>query len=289
MRCIGITAIALVVVALAAPGRGQDAVNIKIAYPQPGQRVKMIVDDKANQKASFVIGGQPQTAEDVREKSLVYTDEILENPKNEARATKMKRTYEKARITEKGKPVVLDVEGKTVLIEKSGEAYKFTVDGKALTGDSQKLLSDEFGKGDKKDPRQVMLPKGAVKPGETWKIDVAELVKMMGPDGPQLAKDKVVATGKLVKTYQQGGKQFGVVEYAVDAPITGLGAKDGFTVKDGKLTLTMNGDGCIDGTSPSGKTETGMKFIIAGTSSGIDVKVDVDLKESRTIELLPAK
>ena len=66
-------------------------------------------------------------------------------------------------------------------------------------------------------------------------------------------------------------------------------AKDGFMVKDGKLVLTITGDGCIDGSNPSGKTQTGMKFVIAGNSSGIDVKVDVDMKEARTIELLPAK
>jgi hypothetical protein len=287
MRRLVISSIALALVGLTV--RGQEAVGIKLAYPEAGQRVKTTIDERANQMTGFTVAGTPQSMEDVKGKALVYTDEVIENPKNEARATKLKRTFEKALITTNGKTSALGVEGKTILIEKVGDKYKFTVDGKPLPADSEKLLNDEFNKGDQKDPRQVMLPQKPVKPGDTWKVDVADLMKMMGPEGPQLDKDKTTASGKLVKTYQQDGKQFGVLEFTVDAPITGLGPKGGFVVKDGKMIVTMTADGCIDGTSPSGKTVSGIKFNVAGVTNGIDVKVEVDLRETRTMELLTKK
>ena len=137
-------------------------------------------------------------------KSLVYVDEIIENPKNAKRATKLNRTYEKAVQTNDGNSKKLSVEGKTVLIEKKGEKYTFTVGGKPVAEDVRRMLSDEFDRTEGKDVRDIMFPRMAVKPGESWKIDGDEMAKAIGDKGPIFARDKVTATGTLVKTYKTG-------------------------------------------------------------------------------------
>src|SRR5262245_24757014 len=289
MRRFGIALVAGTVVAVAAPVGGQEVMPNMTAYAQPGQRVKVTLDEKGNQKTVFAIAGAGKGMDEARGKALVYVDETLETPKNEARPTRLKRTYEKAQLTTAGKTNTLDVEGKTVLIEKAGDKYTFTVGGKPVSAEAEKLLGDEFNRVDMKDPVEAMSPKTPVKPGDTWKIDVTDLRKMMGSAAPEFDKDKVTATGKLVKTYQQDGRQYGVMEFAVEAPITGLGPKSAFALKEGKLVVTMTADGCIDGTSPAGKTQTGLKFTVAGASGGVDVKVEVDLKGNRIYELLPKK
>ena len=102
-------------------------------------------------------------------------------------------------------------------------------------------------------------------------------------------KDKLEATGKLVKTYKKDGKQFGVIDLKVSAPITGLGEKSPVKVKDGSMVVTMAGDGCIDGTSAEGKSTMVMKFTVEGGVQGADLKVDATVTENRTSAPLPKK
>jgi hypothetical protein len=268
---------------------GQDAVAIKIAYPQAGQRAKVTVEEKTASKTVFTVGGKAQAKEEAKTKSLVYVDEVIENPKNAKRATKLKRTFEKAAVGTGGKDAALPVEGKTVLIEKSGDKYAFTVDGKAVDAESLKLLEDEFDRPEGKDPRDVMFPNKPVKPGETWKIDIDELVKAIGDKGPTFGKDKATATGTLVKAYMKDGKQFGVIDFVFEAPITGFGEKNPLTIKEGKMTLKFAGDGCIDGTVATGKSTAKMLMALAGSTMGVEIKVEIEDIETRTMEMLPKK
>jgi hypothetical protein len=274
---------------LALTAAAQDAVTITIAYPKPGQRSRVIIEDKTTSKTIFTLGGKDQTKDEVKMKSLVYIDEIIENPKNAKRATKLTRTYDKAVQTIDGNAKKLSVEGKTVLIEKKGEKYTFTVDGKPVADDARRLLSDEFDRPEGKDVRDIMFPKMAVKPGESWKIDGDEMAKAIGDKGPTFARDKVSATGSLVKTYKQDGKQFGVIEFVFDAPITSLGPKNPVTIKDGTMSMKLTGDGCIDGTASTGKSSTKMSLTMSGSTQGIDLKVAVENTENRTVEPLPKK
>ncbi len=249
----------------------------------------MTIEDKTTTKTTFTVGGNEQSKDEVKTKSLVYIDEIIENPKNEKKATKLKRTYEKAVLGKGGNTTKLPVEGKTVSIEKKDGKYSFAVDGQALTGDALKLLEDEFNKPDQKDTREVMFPKMPVKPGDTWKIDSAEIVKAIGSSGPVFEKEKVAASGTLVKAYKKDGKQYGVIDFVFEAPITGFGEKSPLMVKEGKLTMKLSGEGCIDGTAPSGSSTTKISLGVTGTTQGIDLKIGVESVESRTTEELPKK
>jgi len=269
--------------------RAQDAVPIKIAHPKAGDRAKITIDETMTSKSVYTVQGMAQKKDEVTTKSFIYIDEVLENPKNTKRASKLKRTYEKAAIGKDGKAQALSVEGKTVLIEKMGNKYSFTVDGKAVGADALPRLQEEFDKPNGKDVRDIMFPSKAVKPGESWKIDAADLIKAIGESGPVFDKDKLTATGTLVKAYKKDGKQFGVIEFHLETPVTGFGVKNPLTLSEGKMTLKLTGDGCIDGSAATGKATTKMSMSFSGSVMNIDVKAAIESTENRTTELLPKK
>lgn len=289
MTRLGLGFAMIALAAAAAAAQDGDAVAIKVAYPRAGQRAKVTVEDRTSTKYDFTVMGKAQGKEEIKTKSLVYIDEIIENPKNEKKATKLKRTYEKAVLGRDGNSGKLPIEGKTIAIEKKDGKYQFALDGQPLTGDSLKLLEDEFNKSDQKDTRDVMFPKMPVKPGETWTIPSEEMLKAIGTSGPIFDKDKVAATGKLVKAYRKDGRQYGVMEFVFEGPLKGLGEKSPITVKDGKMTLTMTGDGCIDGSAATGSSVSKTALTMTGTTQGIELKIVVDGVEKRTMEELPKK
>ena len=258
--------------------------------PSPVQRSKVTSRTRPPPRPPSQSAGRSRPRTRSRSKSLVYIDEIIENPKNAKRPTKLKRTFEKAVVAQgRDSKLNLPVEGKTVLIEKKGEKYSFTVDGKGVTGDALRILDDEFNRPGRGDVRDIMFPKKPVKPGESWKIDPEELIKAIGEQGPTFDKDKVTATGTLVKAYKKDGQQFGVIEFSFEAPLTGLGAKNPVTVKEGKMIMKLSGDGCIDGTVATGKSTTKMSLDLTGSTMGVDLKVAVENTEDRTVEALPKK
>jgi hypothetical protein len=267
----------------------QEAVTIKIASPQPGQRAKVTVESKTVSKTAFKVGGNVRTKDEVKTQSLIYVDEIIENPMNTKRPTKLNRTFEKAVIAKDGQKQNLPLEGKTVLIEKKGETYSFTVNGKGVTGDALRLLDEEFNRPGRGEVRDIMFPKKAVNPGEEWRVDGKELAKALGEQGPTFAEGGISASGRLTKAYKKDGKQFGVIEFNFAAPLTGLGPKNPVTVKDGKMTMKLTGDGCIDGTAATGKSNIRMALELTGSTMGVDLKVAVENTEDRTVEALPKK
>lgn len=266
----------------------QDAIEIKISKPKVGDRTKQIRDESSDSQFAITAGGNEQAKNEKATKSLVYVEEVLAVVGDSDRPSKVKRTYEKARVTRDGNGSTLDIEGKTVFVEKKGEKFEFTVDGKEVDAESQKLLAGEFNKPDQDDPRDLMLPKKPVKPGESWKIDTDAFTKSLAKSFT-FEKQKVDATGKLVKAYKVGDRQFGVIELKVNAPITGLGEKAAITVKDGALSFTITGDGCVDGSAAEGKSSMAMKLTVSGMGKGFEIKGEVNTKESRTTVTLPKK
>jgi hypothetical protein len=288
MRVFGLTGV--IAGLLVATAAGQEAVEIKIAYPKAGERVKVTAEEKNETKTVATIKGTEQAKTEVKTKSLVYVDEVIETA-GAKRPTKLKRTYEKAVVGSDGKNATLPVEGKTVLIEKTGDKYGFTADGKAVEGDALRILEAEFNKpGTKEDPRDLMLPKGAVKPGEGWKIDTDALGKeLAGNKDLQLDTTKLAGEGKLVKAYKQDGRQFGVMEIKISVPVTGLGPKVPIKLKEGTMTIAFTGDGVIDGSTSRGKSTGVTRLKISGGGEGFDLDVESTNTETRVMEPLPKK
>lgn len=267
----------------------QEAVELKQDKPRVGDRVKVTIDDQSTSDLTITVGGKDMEKKETKSKSLVYIDEVLAVSPDAKKPTKLTRAYEKARLSADGKSTTLTVEGKTVLIEKKGDNYSYSVDGKPVDGEVGRMLDTEFAKPDKDDARDVMFPKKPIKPGESWKIDTEKLVKGLGSDALKLDAAKIEANGKLIKVYKEGDTQFGVLEIKVTAPISDLGTKAEVKVKEGSMSVTMSGDGCIDGTSPKGKSTTVMSFKIVGEGAGFEIKLAATNTEKRSVVPAPKK
>lgn len=288
-RTVGAVAVAVGVFAAAAAG--QEAVTIKEHAPKVGERVRVTEDVMNTIVTSFEAGGQKQGKTDKKGRSMVYVQEVLAMPATGRQPTKLKRTYEKAVDITDANTARRDVDGKTVLIEKKGEKYAFTVEGGgAVTGEAAKELEKEFGKKEDDDARRDMIPDRPLKPGETWVVKKERIAKELEGQPLQVDMDAVSGTGKLVKAYQKDGRQFGVIELTMVLPVTGLGPNNPVTVKKGsKLTMTLTGDGCVDGSIPVGTSVMKTTFALEGSVMGTDLKVTSAGTETKKTELLTGK
>jgi hypothetical protein len=191
-----------------------------------------------------------------------YRETLLDDLKGDAKPGKLKRHYLKAEVTVNGKLAALPYQGKTVLIEKKGGKYRFQIeDGAELTGKDAELLDQEFNTGHKAAPgyEKVMLPKGAVAVGETWKMDTSALAKQWKTElgGAQVDESAVKATGKLLKAYRKDGRQFGIIRFELAIPLKAV-ANDGKQVKvtgSSRMTATIDMDVCIDGSALVGSVK----------------------------------
>jgi hypothetical protein len=272
-----------VVVVLATSVAGQEAVEVKFDKPRVGERLRVTVSEMRTTKRVVTGKGKDQNTTDTVEKELVYGDEILAVMEGAYKPTKLKRTFEKAVVTVNGKKIALPLEDNTVLIEKKGERYVFTIDGKAVEGDSAQLLEGEFNRPGKENPRDLFLPNKPVKPGETWALDADKIARSMRDQNLKVDKAKIEATGKLVRAYKVGSAQFGVLEITFSAPITDLVGPAKEKIKEGSMSVSVTGDGCIDGTSPQGKSTVTTKLRLSATGDDFDLlKVEASSTESRT-------
>lgn len=283
MRLFGVVAIAALVGASAA---GQDAVEIKMATPKAGDRFKVVKTEKTKTVSAFEVGGMKESKAEDETRDIVHTDEVVTPGDKSDKPIKLIRTYEKYDVKggkEKGEPPLKAA----ITIAKADGKYTFAVGGKPLTGDFAAVLDKEFNKKDDEPTTRDMLPGKPVKPGETWKIDPAKFVKSL-EEIATVDAEKAKMTGKLVKTYTKGGKQFGTLELQFDFPIKKL-AGDAPALKTGAMKMTTLMDLCIDGTVPGEQTKANISFGVQIEAMGVtaDIKAEGVLTDTR--ELLPKK
>lgn len=193
----------------------------------------------------------------------IYTETLLEKPEGAKRPIRLKRTYEKALSKLEEGDLILPYQGKTVLIEKKDGRYHFEYEnGQALTPAAAKNLEEEWNKKNDDDPDfvNVLLPQKAVKVGDTWTLP-AEAIGKGIEDKDNKVKfnhDKSNGRGKLLKVYQQDGRQYGVMHLRVELAPLSFKGDDGNDIKlqpDAKLVIELKMDGCIDGSARSAKSE----------------------------------
>jgi hypothetical protein len=293
-------ALAAAVALLAGPARGQDgeAYTIKVKKAGEGDTVRAERTESGAQHVKVAdLKGNVLNEEDKKaEKKFVFTETILSKKPGE-RATRLKRKYEKAEQTADGETTTLPFQGKTVLIEKKGGKFVFRVEGgDELTGDDAKALNEEFNKKGKLDEaaiEKLFLPQQAVKVGETWKIDPAAVNKGLAEGaGLQVYGDKTAGTGKLKRVYKKGGRQFGVIALHVQLAPKSVSEK-GKTMQvepGGKMTLDIDLDICIDGSSSGGTARFNVAFSMEVLYPSPDepmARVTVNGKETGTQKEIP--
>jgi hypothetical protein len=225
----------------------EDAYTIKIKKGGKGDTRQ--VDGRDAEETTFKVEGPDgkvlENKEEKKASTQAYRETILERPDADKKATRLRRHYTRARVQTGGAERTLPYEGKTVLIEKKGGKYHFTVEGGGeLTGRDAEKLDKEFAKHDSGDLlEQALLPRKAVRVNETWKIDPKPLLEDMAP--LEADEGKVAGTGKLLRAYRKDGKQFGVLEFRVEVPLKGTfrAGDDKVQVQPGsKVVFAMNAD-----------------------------------------------
>lgn len=287
MRCFVycFTLLAMLATSVAA----QDAVEIKRTALKAGDRVKMTINDKGKSVMHVEVKGIKQMKEDEDSKVAVYVNEIITPGADaDSRSLKLKRTYEKYASRKGGKAEPTPPLNTAILIEKKGDKYEFTADGKPL-GDFAKTLDNEFNKPEGPSTKD-MLPGKPVKPGDTWKIDAAKIAKALNDrDKVPLDAEKTTMTGKLVKTYKKDGKQFGVMEFTLTGAFKEA-MEDNVKIKAGStLAITFTVDACIDGTDPTSTTKGTISFKLLAEAEGAAITLSNDGTTLETGELLPKK
>jgi hypothetical protein len=266
---------------LALTAHAQDGpVTIKLKKLGPGEKSRETKTESGTTKVTVTVMGMERGVSDEKGTGkFVYIDEVIERPAGANKPTKLKRTYETAEVTKNGQSEDVGLAGKTVLIEKKGDKYTFSADGKDLTGKGAELLGKEFNKPDT--PEEVFLPKGPVKVGDTWKLEVAEVTKELAAEGITIDAAKSTATGKLTKLYKKDASQFGVFEVKMDLAVTKVsGGGMEIPLKAGKLNIELVFDGCLDGSQDTGNAKTIMKGELMGDVMGTPLKIALNAENT---------
>jgi len=247
-----------VLLAAAPPALGQEKFDLKIKKPAPGE-TDLVEKTEVETNTSYVVDKAGKKLQDLeavkKETRLAYRETIVEKPADAPRPTKLKRQYDKAQVTTDGKTAKLPYQGKTVLIEKKEDIYRFFVEGGAeLKDQDAALLAREFNKKSSAAFDKLLLPGRPVAVGETWGLDTAAILReWKTTDGPVVDEAKVQGSGKLVKVYQKDGRQFGVLKIELTMPLKAFPAAKGVELSPlSKLVLSTDLDVCIDGTAALG-------------------------------------
>ena len=257
LRILSVVAV-LGLVAGPAWGQADKAYTIKIKKLAQGETERVEKADKSTEAIKIEDTNGNLLKEQTEKKGdvSVYRQTNLER-KGDQRPTRVKRKYDKATVTKDGETTSLPYEGKTVLIEKKGDRYLFRIEGdEELTGEAAKELNEEFNKKGELDDKaleKLLLPGKAVKVGEEWKIDVATVSKAFQEEGSlEVVPEKTRGTGKLLRVYTKGGRQFGVIRLHLDLAlksVTNDGNKVILQADKSKMDMEFTVDTCIDGSS----------------------------------------
>src|SRR5262245_17454567 len=218
-----------------------------------------------------------------------FREEVVEKVAGR-RPTRVKRTYTEATRTVGDDAHNHLYSGQLVLIERADRGYRFTIDdGKELKGEEAGDLPAAFGEHLPTDEEfdAAVLPGRAVAVGEEWVIDRKRVAGLFGGDDAATESfnlDKVKATGKLVKVYKKGGRQFGVLDVRVEVPLRRF--EGAHPCRDGaRMTQRLTVDTCIDGSveADSGTVvvELSGKADVLKDGKPSGVTIEFDLRSTR--------
>src|SRR5260370_10767261 len=115
------------------PGRGnaEETFTFKIKASNKGDRSQ--VDKQATDQSTMQLedsqGNTVQAKEETKAEKFVYQETILEKPAGQARAARLRRHYDLAEAKTGDDRRTLPYQGKTGVISKKGDRYRFQIDG----------------------------------------------------------------------------------------------------------------------------------------------------------------
>ena len=263
------------------------AYTLKLYKPKKGDKIEFEKTEESKNKVAISLAGMNNNQEILAGKKEAYIEEILEKKIGDQKPTRLTRTYSTSEKIEGKKSAKSVLAGKTVLIEKKGEKFQFSIDGKEVDEKDAADLSKSFNKPADAPDNEDMLPAEAVNVGGTWKVsaDKAErMFKSLGEKKMKADAQNSTIGGKLLKAYKKDGAQFGVIELTITLFVTEIDLGGNFTkTKDGsKVVVKLTIDTCIDGTVHSeeskleGTSDLSLdllnngSLVIHGTMSGLE-------------------
>jgi hypothetical protein len=288
LRTIGLLVL-VGLLAAAAPVRVNDAFNIKLKKSSKGDITQRKNEESEASHAKVEGPDGKVINEEKKSKTTIeeYKETILAKEKGK-RATKLRREYSKAILKANDKEKTLPYDGKTLLIEKKGDKYHFTIEGgEEVKGEDAQSLNQMFNNrvddSDNEQLEKAFLPKKPVAVNDMWKIDPEELVKALAKGKQALPVDqsKVTGTGMLLRAYKKDGRQYGIFNIEVKLPLKGdfpLGPNAKAPIREGSILSRIKLDTCIDGTSNDTVSEMSMKTdFVAGIKApgGQELKLTV--------------
>lgn len=264
---------------LAAPAQEY---TIKLAKPTAGEQFQVKTDNATDVEFKLLDSNGTAVMDKTEHKlhTFIFRETVVETgPGGEP--VRVKRTYKKAQRTKDDDRRTFPFQGETVLIEKKDGAFAFQIiDGEAVEGEDAKELSEEFNKGGAQKMLKAFAPRKAVKLDEPWKFDVAQIAKDFGKDGKiEIDAAKSTGVGKLVKVYQENGKQFGVIELTITLPVSHISHEDNKKpAKEGsKIVIKLEADRCIDGGIAESQLTTTFEGDIRGPINANNMDFDLEV------------
>ncbi|MCI0703219.1 MAG: hypothetical protein L0241_19240 [Planctomycetia bacterium] len=285
----GALCVGLVVVA----GRAADdeTVTLKDYKYKVGDRTRITDQDQSIMRSVIIRDETREEKIEKKSKIVMYVSETLAIKEGETKPTRFKRTYEKAEETVDGETTKLPLDGKTVVIEKIGDKYKFTDEnGKRLAEGVEEALDKEFKK-KKTDPADDYIPKRPLKVGESWKLNTEKMVKDVVTDKFIADKRRATGSGTLTRAYLFDGRKYGGFEIKLDIPITEMTDPIKIKLKPGSaMSMHMLAEGNVDGTEPDGVAMMRMSMLMLfEVPGGAEASIRVDGVLTMTTEALPPR
>lgn len=243
---------------------GQESFTLKFKKDAgPGGAVLVEKRDIVKTRSKLIASKTGEALEDNQQSrvtSFKYRETMLERHPSEKDATRLRRHYEIAQVKEQDEPAPLPIQGKTVLIEKLDDKYRFRFEeGLELTPKEAEELADEFQNRAK--PRfdlDELIARDAVRLGDTHQINPKLLVKVFTPLVGARLIDEFQPKGewKLARAYRKDERQYGVIELRITLPLQELNSfvktktkqpGERLFMKPGAtLRIVLTVDGCID-------------------------------------------
>ena len=225
---------------------------------------------KTRSKLVAIKGKDP--VEDNQQSKVVvhqYRETILEKGLADKEPTRLRRTYEVHQLRQGDETTSLPLHGKSVIIEKTDEKYRFRFEGGAeLSPREAEDLIDEFQNPSR--PRldlDELLTEDVVEVQRTYKINPKVLVKVFAPVvGPTMIDDnQPKGDYTLTRAYKKDGKQYGVLDVRIHLPVQQLisfvrkpSVERLFTQPGAAMRIRLTADGCIDGSAVDMTTKTNL-------------------------------
>lgn len=230
------------------------AITIKLRDRAAGDKFAVTESGKGSRKVTEDFGdGMPKSHDSAGEHNYAFTEELLEVPKPGELATKARRTYSVAELTDNGRKDAAAFQGKSVLVQPDKDGYEFRIEpgGELVFGPHAQHIARQYNPLARTIKATALLPERPVSVGEPWELNKDVVAKVFLPGGAKLDPARSTATGKLGSTNINGGREFGELVYLLnlslldDGPLeTRLRIVPGSTLK---MTITVVQ--CLDGTS----------------------------------------